>query len=439
VVQGLSDTTKKLALALITGLAIREVLAPFTGHPFDLELWLRVGYYVSRGFDPYSITSPIPSLSFPGAQNMSWIGYPPTWAFFQAGLYKLYSISGINNRFAYYFIIKQPMVLADVIVSYLVFRLISDLKNIESGVRAFVFWMLCPFTIIISSIWGMFDQMILVLVLGSILAIKETQKSALMQSLGFLLKVLPLIYVPLMAFVQASRQKIAAYLAVSLGASVVFALLPYLFFPSWKLSQLTGVGLDVINKLGGSVNYWVILSVYSAYWKVPPQLKILFNDLGYAWIPAVVIASAFCVISIRRRDNLIRNLCLSTLFITLVFFLTKSIVNEQYLIYFLGFGLVDYYALENKRRKKLFHAIWITVLVFLTANNSYFTRFLEPLSIYWKNLDTMLESGGYGEIRFGIMLVSGLLFTALVSFYLISLYKDLKKIRELPRVQLNNR
>ena len=438
-VQDLSNTPKKLVLALIAGLTIREVLAPFTGHPFDLELWLRVGYYVSRGTDPYSVTAPIPGLSFPGAQDMTWIGYPPTWAFFQAGLYKLYSLSGINNRFVYYFIIKQPMVLADVVISYLLFRLISDLKNLESGVRAFAFWMLCPFTIIISSIWGMFDQMILVLVLGSLVAIKETQKSALMQSVGFLLKVLPLIYVPLMAFVQGSRQKIVTYLAVFVGTSVLFALLPYLFFPNWKVSQLAGVGLDVINKLGGSMNYWVILLVYGSYWKVPPTMERLLNDLAFAWIPAVLIASAFCVISVRARNNLIRNLCLSTLFITLVFFLTKSIVNEQYLIYFLGVGLVDYYVLESKQRQKLFHLIWITVLIFLAANNTYFTRFLEPLSIYWKNLDTMLESGGYGEIRLGIMLVNGLLFTALTGFYLVSLYGDLKKIRELPRVQLNNR
>ncbi len=166
---------------------------------------------------------------------MTWIGYPPTWAFFQAGLYKLYSVSGINNRFVYYFIVKQPMILADLIVGFLLYQLVSKLRNVESGVRAFVFWMLCPFTIIISSIWGMFDQIILGIFLGSIFAVKETQKSALMQSLGFLLKVLPLIYLPLLAFVQESRQKMASYLAISLGSSIFFALLPYIFFPGWKL------------------------------------------------------------------------------------------------------------------------------------------------------------------------------------------------------------
>ena len=331
------------------------------------------------------------------------------------------------------------MVLADLIVSYLLYRFISDLKNIESGVRAFTFWMLCPFTIIISSVWGMFDQMILVLVLGSILLVEETQKSALMQSLGFLLKVLPLIYFPVMAFVQDSKQKIAVYLSVSLGSSILFVLVPYLFFKNWNLGYLAGVGVSEVNKLGGSVNYWIVFSVYSEYYKIPSSVQSLLNVFSYAWIPALLISSFFCVSSIRGRKELTRNLCLSILFVTNIFLLTKSIVNEQYLIYFLGVSLVDYYVLESRVRQKLFHAIWISVLIFLMANNTYFTRFLAPLSIYYSQLDSMFETGKLGELRYGILIVSGIAFTVFTLFYSFSLYREIRKISTLPRVMLNNR
>jgi hypothetical protein len=411
-------------------MVIREVLAPFTGHPFDFELWLRLGYYVSQGRDPYSITAPVPGLSFPGAQYMTWIGYPPTWAFLQVGLYRFYLILGVKDRFLYYFIVKQPMVIADLVAGYLLFRLISDLKNDGAGTSAFVFWMLCPFVIIISSVWGIFDQIILVLVLGSILTVRETQKSALMESLGFLLKVLPLIYFPLMAFVQETKQKIAIYLTVSVGSSILFVLLPYVFFKDWNLSQLIGVGVSVASKLGGSMNYWIVFSVYSSYRILPPVVESLLNLLAFVWIPSVLIATWFCLKCIRDRENFTRNLCLSTVFVTLVFFLTKSIVNEQYLIYFLGIGLVDYYVLESKARKKLFHAMWLAGLAFLAANNTYFTRFLEPLSTYYKTLDTMLETGVYGEIRYGILIASGLVFTAFTLAYSVSVYRELRKIRD---------
>lgn len=439
ILKSTTSSKNKLVIAFVIGLGVREILAPFTGHPFDFELWLRIGYYVSRGNDPYTITAPIPGLSFPGAQDMTWIGYPPTWAFFQAGLYRLYSVSGINNRFVYYFIVKQPMVWADVIVAFLLLRLIGGLNEPENGIRAFAFWMLCPFTIVISAIWGMFDQIILVLVLGSILIVRETQKSALMEALGFLLKVIPLIYFPLMSFVQDSKQKIATYLSISVGASILFALLPYLFFRNWKLSQLIGVGVSVTSKLGGSMNYWIIPAVYSEYKTIPPSIGNLLNILAFLWIPAVLFASVFCILQIRGRENLTRNLSLATLFITLVFFLTKSIVNEQYLIYFLGLGLVDYYVMSSGTRRKLFHAIWITSLAFLAANNTYFTRFFEPLSIKYMALDIMFESGKYGEVRYGILVATGVLFSVFALFYTISLYSEIKKIGELPRAVLNNR
>ncbi|MDA4111091.1 MAG: hypothetical protein OK439_01025 [Thaumarchaeota archaeon] len=414
-------------------------MAPFTGHPFDLELWLRIGYYVSRGVDPYTITAPIPGLSFPGAEFMTWIGYPPTWAFFQAGLYKIYSLSGIQDRFLYYALIKQPMIIADLLVGYLLFKIISDLKDGFSGRRAFLFWMLCPFTIVISSVWGMFDQIILVLVLGSVLLIEETQKSALMEALGFLLKVIPLIYFFILAFVQSSRARIANYLALSIGASIFFALAPYLFFSKWSLGQLTSVGVEVTHKIGSSSNYWFILPFYTNHHTLPASVLDVLNIASYVWIPVIAIASIFCVICIRNRENMTQNLSLALLFVTLVFFLTKSVVNEQYVIYFLGFGLIDYYAVASRRRKKLFHAVWVSSFVFLIANNTYFARFLEPLSTRYLQLDTMFENGSLGDIRLDIMLLSGLVFSAFSLAYLLSLYGEVKKIKSLPRVLVNNR
>src|SRR6202030_3487133 len=101
------------------------------------------------------------------------------------------------------------------VVAFLLYKVISKLRDPSSGLRAFSFWMLCPFTIVISSVWGMFDQIILVFVLGSILLVQETQKSALMQALGFIFKVIPLIYLPILGLVQPSKARIANYFAIA--------------------------------------------------------------------------------------------------------------------------------------------------------------------------------------------------------------------------------
>ena len=428
----------KILLPLALGLAVREVLAPFTGHPFDLELWIRLGYFVSNGMDPYQITPPIPGLSFPGAQFMTWIGYPPTWGFFQAGLYKIYSLSGINDRFLYYDLIKQPMIIADLVVGYLLYKIISEFKDPSKGVRAFSFWMLCPFTIVISSVWGMFDQIILVFVLGSILLVQETQKSALMQALGFIFKVIPLIYLPILVLVQPSKARIVNYFAIAVGASIFFVLVPYLFLAHWSLGQLASVGVDVTHKIAGSSNYWIVVAFYSNLHPIPAWVFQILNPLSYAWAPIILAGSIFCVLCIRNRENLTKNLSLALLFVTLIFFLTKSVVNEQYVIYFLGLGLVDYYVIGSKRRRQLFHGVWISSFIFLTTNNTYFTRFLEPLSTYWQQLDMKFESGTLGDYRSDILLISALVFSGFCLAYLLSLYGEIKKIKSAPRVLVNN-
>jgi hypothetical protein len=57
-----------LALAII----IRLVVAPYTGHPYDLGIWMNTGKYVALGKSPYDLH---PS-----------IGYPPLWALWCASV-----------------------------------------------------------------------------------------------------------------------------------------------------------------------------------------------------------------------------------------------------------------------------------------------------------------------------------------------------------------
>ena len=419
----------KISVPLVVGLAIREALAPFTGHPYDFELWIRIGYYVSSGQDPYTQTSPVPNLSLPSPVSVTWIGYPPIWAFFQAGLFKMYSLTGIDNRFAYYFLIKQPMIIADLVASYLLFKIILVLGNERSAIRAATFWLICPFTIIISSVWGMFDQIILVLVLGSVLLATETSKSAMLEALGILLKVIPVIYLPVLAFSQRTKTKMIGYLAMTVGVSAFFALGPYLVFKDWNVSLLVSVGVDETTKLANSMSYWDIVTYYSNNYSLQGATYDAVKVITLIWIPAVLAATYFCIKSIRGKENFEKNLAISLLFITLVFFLTKSAINEQYLIYFLGLGLVDYFLFNVKRRKQLFHAIWIVSLVFLIANNDFLVRFLAPISNHYTDLSSTLETGLAGEMRFAIMIVCGILFTVFSLLYIQSLYIELRRIR----------
>ncbi|MGI0079152.1 MAG: hypothetical protein ACRECH_05970 [Nitrososphaerales archaeon] len=420
----------KIISILLVGSFVREIFAPFTGHPFDFEIWIRLGFYTALGQDPYRIMPPVPNLSMPGSGPLPSIGYPPAWPFLLAGIYKLYAAIGPDNRFLYYFLLKQPMILSDLLDGLLIYKIVKMFSDNGRAFRALAFWLLCPFTIIISSVWGMFDQIILALVLLSVLLLSRTATSALSETLGILLKAIPLIYLPVLAFVQRTMPKKIEYLVVSIGISILFTLLPYLIFPSWNISALLGTGSSTVHKVGNSMNYWVVLYATSNLGTVPSQAFPTLDLLSYVWIPAVIIASIFCVRSFSQGSSDRKNIPLALLFVTLTFYLTRSQINEQYLIYFLGFGLVDYYVLASRTRKKIFHAIWIDALAFLIANNSFLVRFLDPISISYLNLDMSLTTGFTGDVIIAITVATGIVFSVLCAIYLSSLYTDIRAMKK---------
>ncbi|MDA4128721.1 MAG: hypothetical protein OK422_04640 [Thaumarchaeota archaeon] len=420
--------TIRLRNSLLIGLGIRESLSFWTGHPFDFEIWVRLGYYVSKGFDPYRTTGPIASLSIPGTGLLPSIGYPPLWAFMQAVVYDFYSALGIDSRFLYYFLIKQETVIGDVAVAYLIFLLVKRWASVSDAQRACAFWMFCPFTIIISSVWGMFDQLVLVFVLFALLSLNHSSRSSLSEGVGILLKGIPIIFLPALAWGQHSRVKRVGYVLLALGLAAVAALVPYLVYSDWKISALLATGTDVVNKVSNSMNYWVIPYVLSANSLLPAGAAAALSAAGYVWVGAILLAYAFCFWGVKPKDITDRYLIPVLSFATLVFFLTRGSINEQYATYFIAFGLLERYSLGHLR-SRLFNGVWVSALGFLLVNNAYMTRFFSPLSIDFTHLNDMLVSGFLGDIRYGLLISLGLSFTAFCAFYLKSLFSELRTIK----------
>ena len=406
------------------GVAVREAFSFWTGHPFDFEIWVRLGYYVSKGRDPYTFLQPVRGLSMPGIGVLPSIGYPPLWAFMQAAVYRLYSFIGVDNRFLYYFLIKQEMITGDIVAAFLIYKIVGRRAPRGDASAAFSFWMLCPITIILSSIWGMFDQLALVLILLSLLTLSSVTKSSVLEGIGVLLKGIPLIYLPGLALAQRSTSRRVAYLSIGILVAVSLSLAPYLVFHTWKLSSIFSTGLSTVNKIYNSINFWVVVYVWSNFLPVSSSVVQALTWLGYAWIAGVLGAYAFCFFRVGRERITEQYLVTALLFATVVFYLTRINVNEQYIVYFLGFGLIDRYW-NGPKRKRLFDGIWLTTLAFLAFNNTYFTRFLAPVSVYFTYLNDQIASGLSGDVRFGAMVLCGVVFTVLCALYLRSLYSDI--------------
>src|SRR5208282_4511079 len=113
---------RRLWTILFLGLLVREVFSFWTGHPSDFELWVRLGYAMAHGGDPYGPIPPVPGLSFASvfsATNAPTIAYLPFWPLVTGLMYLAYSLVGVNDRFVYYFLLKQPIIFGDVSLAYL--------------------------------------------------------------------------------------------------------------------------------------------------------------------------------------------------------------------------------------------------------------------------------------------------------------------------------
>lgn len=176
---------------IAAGFAVRLALAPFTGHPYDLSIWMKTGEQVATGGSPYDLTYHL--------------GYPDLWAFWTAASYLLASALG-GNKFLYILVIKLPIILGDLIVVYILIRLTdryaqtprsNESTKLEHKIAAT--FLLNPYVITIGAVWGMMDNLAAALMLLFFLLAhnRKLATAVIAYCLSILLKLYPIIFFPL--------------------------------------------------------------------------------------------------------------------------------------------------------------------------------------------------------------------------------------------------
>ena len=105
-------------LVLLCSVVLRIVLAPFTGHPYDMSIWMETGRYVAEGRSPYELEIHL--------------GYPPLWGFWCGASYVLSNLILPGNLFAYIFAIKVPIIAADLAVVWAIITFDRASENLKS-------------------------------------------------------------------------------------------------------------------------------------------------------------------------------------------------------------------------------------------------------------------------------------------------------------------
>ncbi|MBS7649138.1 hypothetical protein KEJ17_05800, partial [Candidatus Bathyarchaeota archaeon] len=158
---------------VVVGVVVRLLLLPFLGHPFDVYIWHLLCSDIFNGLNPYEALPPA---------NMFHLFYPPMWLYTMLPFFSLYllltrlfTVSPITVPLLFAveispwpvyvfpdqmftFIIKLPLVIADVLEAFLLRKIIyTYTEKLNLANHAAALWLLNPYVIWTSSSYGMFD------------------------------------------------------------------------------------------------------------------------------------------------------------------------------------------------------------------------------------------------------------------------------------------
>lgn len=403
----------RVGSVLLLGLLVREAFSFWTGHPYDFESWIRTAYVVAHGQNPYSAFWPaVPGLSFSYlGTTLTSAAYLPFWPLLLGALYQFWAAVGHGNRFVFYFLLKQPGILADVASAYLLNALaVRWTNNRRLGLRLATFWSFFPYAIIITAIWGQFDAIVVLLLLLLLYARGPLERN-LVNGIGILVKWLTVIFLPLELFRERGWRRaswLVALLIPGLVTVAVFAAMHWTLAP-FGTQGLASVALSQSRGEGLGMNYAFLLGL-GPVTTVLDRVPEFYTVMPYLWVPGVIFAGRTAARWVRPSSPGLELRAL--LLVVTVFLLLRWGLYEQYLLYLFGLFVLDV-VIFHPGRAPLFRVSVAVGLADLVVNNDFGLRFLGPIDTGLPSLTTQLDANdSYGLVRTVLLILLAVAVTA---------------------------
>jgi len=358
-----------------------------------------------------------PGVSFANDFGYSFgaaVGYLPFWPVLLGGLFKLYVLLGSPSRFVYYFLIKQPIIICDVLLAYYLYRYVERRGSNQASFVLKV-WLFSPLNIIVSSIWGMFDS-IAVLFVVLALSARPGAYRGIWAGLATFAKSIPVIFaIPLSRGPKPIRN---LALAIGIPALASFAIV---WLMGWSVSIFGTTMQSTLATTRLSLSAWEVMFYLNTIGWIPNSaLNFLFDWGGYIWIAGVAIAT---VLAYRWFGfDTERGLVQSLLLITATFLVLRGQVNEQYALYLFALVLIDV-ALWSPQRRKLLFASVAAVLLFHVTNDIFLIRYVAPVYPHVLTIEANLIGAINPERNF-LLFFWATIFWLLNVYYFVALYKE---------------
>ncbi len=372
-------------LAGIVAVALAARLAPsaYTGHGWDLFVWLKTSeLFLNEQINIYS---------YPQLEGFPWgfYAYPPPWLYLLAGTRYIASTLGGSREVSILFL-KLPIIVADVLCGLILWLTAKRLGlGEDDAYKLATIYLLNPLTIFVSSIWGMFDAIPALFTTLAVYLLLSGRWSAAAASLGLAtsFKIYPVILLPSILLLQIKKhglRRVITNLILPFACILLIVSLPFLSdLPSY-LDKLLYHRSNV-----GQFTYWTLLGIF-----VGGEVA---SVVGWALFTA---ALAIILYKQHTDPNRSRNLTMMLAGIFTIFLATSPKINVQYLV--LGLPLLLLAAWihddpesrrEIRRRLTLLHMAALTFIA-----GSIFIIGYDPANMGKVSNLSLLESGLAGSL-----------------------------------------
>lgn len=350
---------------------------------------MAVGVAVAKGITPYGqyvLQNIFTGTSHPHLYGtVHGIGYPPPWGLLSGLMYLLSSAVAPDNLYAYIFMLKIPVILAELAIAVLVYNILQ--KHIEEKVawKAFLLFLFCPFIIVVSTVWGMFDTLALFFALVSAYVLHSGWRlSSICLSIASVLKLFPLTLAPLYSvLLYKSTKSMKTALQFFLFTVVLtgfFTILPMITF-DWPISNLYNALIYHVATTNPSYNSQTSFPYGAAS---PFNAFTLLDDLAggtlqlpwifiLIWIPACIAVYVLLLrvrIRKRARSKVNSNFALTvqwSLLLLLTLFTTRVWVSEQNITFLFTFLALSVF-LQNIQNFRTIHILWMLLFIFVMVH-----------------------------------------------------------------------
>jgi hypothetical protein len=168
-------------MILIIGLVIRIILMPLLTYGYDFTHWALSIQHIQAGHGLYAIDgfwyTPVWGYVLGGMSVfLNTIGMVDYGQLFDAALpienLEWFAYTATLTTLSFNFVVKIPLVITDVIIGYLIYRMIKERTGDEKkATYGFALWFLCPLVIYTSAVHGMFDNISVLFMVLSVYAL----------------------------------------------------------------------------------------------------------------------------------------------------------------------------------------------------------------------------------------------------------------------------